>query len=164
MVLNAISVISCRSALLVEENGISGENHRSASSHWQILSHNVVSSTPRHERKSQTIFCMIVDILIVLLLWFWLPLWYLQTLFTLRYLKIISTHLCLFVLNWLCSITTHNKTTQKTKDMSHGTHQKKSVYRRRTDNTMAKRKKYKRTNNDLQSIHIKLKIEQHEPH
>ena len=40
---------------------------------------------------------------------------------------------------------------------------------RRTDNTMAKRqknrqhngqkKKYKRTNNDLQNIHIKLKIE-----
>ena len=28
----------------------------------------------------------------------------------------------------------------------------------RTDNTMA-RKKYKRTNNDLQNIHIKLKIE-----
>ena len=32
-----------------------------------------------------------------------------------------------------------------------------SVYRR-TDNTMAKRKKYKRTNNDIQNIHIKLKI------
>jgi len=29
------------------------------------------------------------------------------------------------------------------------------IYRRRTDNTMAKRKKYKRTNN----IHVKLKIE-----
>jgi hypothetical protein len=35
---------------------------------------------------------------------------------------------------------------------------------RRTDNTMAKRKKGKRTNNDLQNIHIKLKIELHEPH
>ena len=34
-----------------------------------------------------------------------------------------------------------------------------SVYQRRTDNTMAKRKKYKRTNNDLQNIHTKLKIE-----
>ena len=33
------------------------------------------------------------------------------------------------------------------------------INRRRTDNTMTKRK---RTNNDLQSIHIKLKIEQHE--
>jgi hypothetical protein len=30
---------------------------------------------------------------------------------------------------------------------------------RKTDNTMAKRTKYKRTNNDLQNIHIKLKIE-----
>jgi hypothetical protein len=28
-----------------------------------------------------------------------------------------------------------------------------------TDDIMAKRKKYKRTNNDLQIIHIKLKIE-----
>jgi hypothetical protein len=34
-----------------------------------------------------------------------------------------------------------------------------SINRRRTDNAMTKRK---RTNNDLQSIHIKLKIEQHE--
>ena len=34
--------------------------------------------------------------------------------------------------------------------------QSESVYRRRTDNTTAKRK---RTNNDLQNIHIKLKIE-----
>jgi hypothetical protein len=37
--------------------------------------------------------------------------------------------------------------------------QSESVYRRRTDNTMAKRKKYQRSNNDLQNIHIKLKIE-----
>ena len=37
--------------------------------------------------------------------------------------------------------------------------QSETVYRRRTDNTMAKRKKYKRTNNDRQNIHIKLKIE-----
>ena len=36
-----------------------------------------------------------------------------------------------------------------------------SVNGRRTDNTMAKRKM---TNNDLQNIHIKLQIEQHEPH
>jgi hypothetical protein len=33
------------------------------------------------------------------------------------------------------------------------------VNRRRTDNTMAKRKQEERTNNDLQNIHIKLKIE-----
>jgi len=34
--------------------------------------------------------------------------------------------------------------------------QSESVYRRRTDNTMAKRKS---TNNDQQNMHIKLKIE-----
>ena len=36
-----------------------------------------------------------------------------------------------------------------------------SINRRMTDNTITKRK---RTNNDLQNIHIKLKNEQHEPH
>ena len=50
MVLNAtfnnISVISWRLALLVEETGVTGENHRPVASHWQTLSHNVVSSTP----------------------------------------------------------------------------------------------------------------------
>jgi hypothetical protein len=30
-----------------------GEKHRPAASHWQTLSHNVVSSTPRHERDSK---------------------------------------------------------------------------------------------------------------
>jgi hypothetical protein len=39
---NNISVISWRSVLLVEETGGPGENLRPASSHWQILSHNVV--------------------------------------------------------------------------------------------------------------------------
>ena len=29
-----------------------GENHRSATSYWQILSHNVVLGTPRRERYS----------------------------------------------------------------------------------------------------------------
>jgi hypothetical protein len=38
-----------------------------------------------------------------------------------------------------------------------------SAYRR-TENTMATRKKNKRTNNTLQNIYIKLKIELHEPH
>jgi 3-phenylpropionate/cinnamic acid dioxygenase small subunit len=33
------------------------------------------------------------------------------------------------------------------------------VYRRRTENTMAKRKKDKRTHHDLQNIYIKLKFE-----
>ena len=40
---NNISVISWLLPLLVEETGV----HRSATSHWQTLSHNVVSSTPR---------------------------------------------------------------------------------------------------------------------
>jgi hypothetical protein len=31
----------------VEETGVSRENHRPATSHWQTLSQNVVSSTPR---------------------------------------------------------------------------------------------------------------------
>jgi hypothetical protein len=35
---------------------------------------------------------------------------------------------------------------------------------RRTDNIICQKKKYKRTNNDLQNIHTKLKIEKHEPH
>jgi len=33
-------VISWRSVLLVEENGVPGENHRPVVSHWQTLSHN----------------------------------------------------------------------------------------------------------------------------
>ena len=43
--------------------------------------------------------------------------------------------------------------------------QSSSVNRRRTDNTMAKRKKKNiRTNNDLQNITHKLEIEKHAPH
>jgi hypothetical protein len=34
-----------------------------------------------------------------------------------------------------------------------------SVFRRRIDNTMAKRKKYKWTKHDLHNMHIKLRIE-----
>ena len=41
---NNISVISGRSVLLFEEIGVPGENHRPVASHWQTLSHNVVSS------------------------------------------------------------------------------------------------------------------------
>jgi len=47
---NTISAISWRSVLLVEETRVPGEHHRPATSHWQTLSHNVVSSTPRHKR------------------------------------------------------------------------------------------------------------------
>jgi hypothetical protein len=36
---------------LVEETG---ENHRPDASHWQTLSHNAVSSTPRHEWDSNS--------------------------------------------------------------------------------------------------------------
>ena len=51
MVLNAtfnnISFISWRSVVLVGETVIAGENHRPVASHWQTLSHNYVSITPR---------------------------------------------------------------------------------------------------------------------
>ena len=47
---NNISDISGWSVLLVEETGLPRENHRSASSDLQTLSHSVVSSTPRHEK------------------------------------------------------------------------------------------------------------------
>ena len=50
---NNISVIMLRLVLLVKETG---ENHRPGASHWQTLSHNVVSSTPLNEwyRNSQS--------------------------------------------------------------------------------------------------------------
>ena len=51
---NNISVISWQSVLLVEENGIPEENHRPVASHWQTLSHNVVSGTPCHEWDSNS--------------------------------------------------------------------------------------------------------------
>jgi hypothetical protein len=42
--LNSISDILWWSVLLVEETKVPGENHQPVASHWQILSHNVVSS------------------------------------------------------------------------------------------------------------------------
>jgi hypothetical protein len=42
------------SVLLVEETRVPRENHRPVASHLQTLSHNVVSSTPCHERGSVT--------------------------------------------------------------------------------------------------------------
>ena len=39
---NNISLISCRSVLLVEETWGPGENNRPVASYWQTLSHNVV--------------------------------------------------------------------------------------------------------------------------
>jgi hypothetical protein len=35
---------------MIKQN-IPRENHRPATNHWQTLSHNVISSTPRHERE-----------------------------------------------------------------------------------------------------------------
>ena len=43
-----ISAISWWSVLLVEETGVFKENHCHVASHWQTLSHNVVSSTHHH--------------------------------------------------------------------------------------------------------------------
>ena len=40
---NNISAISWRSVLLVEETGLRGEKHLAVGSHWQTLSHNIVS-------------------------------------------------------------------------------------------------------------------------
>jgi len=51
---NKISVISWRSVLLVEETGVPGENHQPVASHWHTFSYNVVSSTHRHERGSNS--------------------------------------------------------------------------------------------------------------
>jgi len=51
---NNISVISWRAVLLLEETGVTGDIHRPVGSHWQTLSHNVVSSTPSHERDSNS--------------------------------------------------------------------------------------------------------------
>ena len=49
---NSISVISWQSVLLEEETGVPRENNRPVTCQWQFLSHNVVSSTPRHEQGS----------------------------------------------------------------------------------------------------------------
>jgi len=54
VIFNNISVISWRSVLLVEETGVPGENHRPVASHWQTLSHDAVSSVPRHGRDSNS--------------------------------------------------------------------------------------------------------------
>ena len=51
---NNITVISWRSVLLEEETGVSGEKHRLVASHLQTLIHNVLSSTHRHERDSNS--------------------------------------------------------------------------------------------------------------
>ena len=35
---------------IVEETGVPGENHRPVESHWQTVSHKIVSSTPHPDR------------------------------------------------------------------------------------------------------------------
>jgi hypothetical protein len=39
---------------LVEETGVSGENHQPVASHWQTLSHNAVLITPCHKQGSNS--------------------------------------------------------------------------------------------------------------
>jgi hypothetical protein len=53
-IFNNISAVSWLSVLLVEETGVPVEDHRPVASQWQTLSHNVVSSTPRYERDSNS--------------------------------------------------------------------------------------------------------------
>jgi hypothetical protein len=53
VVLNA----TCNNILAMswwEETGVPEKNHRPAASQWQTVSHNIVSSTPRNERDSNT--------------------------------------------------------------------------------------------------------------
>ena len=58
--LNNISVISWRSVLLVEETGVPVQkpptSRKSRQTFIKILSHNIVSGTPRHERGSNSQF------------------------------------------------------------------------------------------------------------
>jgi hypothetical protein len=49
-----ISGILWQSVLLVEETGVTVENHWPVASHWQTLSHNVVSSMSCHEQGSNS--------------------------------------------------------------------------------------------------------------
>jgi hypothetical protein len=49
---NSITAISWWSVLLVNETGFFGENHRPVATNRRTLSHNIVSSSPRHERGS----------------------------------------------------------------------------------------------------------------
>ena len=53
-IFNIISDISWQSLLLVDETGVHRENQRPVASNRQTLSHNVVSSTPHHERGSNS--------------------------------------------------------------------------------------------------------------
>jgi hypothetical protein len=43
-----------------QRSEVPGENHRSVASYCQSLSHNVVSSTPRHERDSNSQLLVVI--------------------------------------------------------------------------------------------------------
>ena len=45
----------------MEATGVPGENHLPVASHWQTLSHNVVSSTPYHERGFKLTTLLVID-------------------------------------------------------------------------------------------------------
>jgi hypothetical protein len=61
---NNISVISWRSVLLVEDTGVTAENHRPVANYWQTLSHYVVSSTPRHELCANWFFTILRELVL----------------------------------------------------------------------------------------------------
>ena len=48
------NILVIPSVLSVGETGVPGENHRPVARHSQTLSHNVISSTPRQERGSNS--------------------------------------------------------------------------------------------------------------
>ena len=43
-----------KEVMMFKASGIRIENHRTATCHWQILLRNAVSSTPRHEKNSNS--------------------------------------------------------------------------------------------------------------
>jgi len=53
--LSTIFVLYRGGQFMVEETGGPGDNHRPVGSHWEALSYNVVSSTPRGSNKKCTI-------------------------------------------------------------------------------------------------------------
>jgi len=75
MVFNATfnnnSVISWWSVLLVEETAVPEENHQPVASHWQTLSHNVISSTPRHKRDSNSLIPLVITSHQTTFQWYW---------------------------------------------------------------------------------------------
>jgi hypothetical protein len=50
----SVLLIPTLPSLLMEETRVPGENHQPVASHWQTFSHNIVLSTPRHERGSNS--------------------------------------------------------------------------------------------------------------